>query len=125
MLRKIKHLTAYFGGGRKLATIDAGGLGRLPAQSETRRGEPWEINREQAALRRMFVLGHRDRLVSSVPHFASFPSATAASASSSTPTSCACGAACPLDVRPILDLMYYTGWRLRGSDRASSCAQVA
>jgi len=111
-LRKIKHLTAYFGAHRKLATIDAGAWIVYQRHRKQAGASAAEINREQAALHRMFVLGHNVRLVASVPHLQKLPERNRRVGFFEHGDYVRVRRHLSLALRPIFDLMYYTGWRL-------------
>ena len=111
MLRKVQHLKAHFGGQKKLATIDAGAWVLYQRARKKAGAAAASINREQAALRRMFVLGHRDRLVHHIPHLAKLPERNRRTGFFEHGDFVRVRRHLALELRPILDLMYYSGWR--------------
>ena len=111
MLRKVTHLTDYFGAQKKMATIDAAAWVLYQLHRKKAGAAPASINREQAALRRMFVLGHRDKLVKHVPYFAKLRERNRRTGFFEHGDFVRVRRQLPLELRPILDLLYYTGWR--------------
>lgn len=115
MLRKVKHLTDYFGAGRKLSTIDTAAWTLYQRTRKQAGAAAAEINRERSALRRMFTLGKRTGLVSDIPHLPKLPERNRRTGFFEYADYVRVRRKLALDLRPILDLMYYTGWRLTES----------
>jgi integrase len=112
-----KHLIAYFGRSRKLATIDAGSWTLYQRARKAAGASNASINREQAALHRMFVLGHHTRLVAAVPHLAKLKEHNRRTGFFEYPDYVRVRRRLPLECRPIFTLMYVTGWRLEEATR--------
>jgi integrase len=109
---RAKHLIRYFGRGRKLSTIDAGAWTLYQRARKAAGASNASINREQAALHRMFVLGHHARLVAAVPHLAKLKENNRRTGFFERPDYLRVKRHLPLDCRPIFAVMYLTGWRL-------------
>ena len=109
---RVKHLIRYFGAHRKLATIDAAAWTLYQRARKAAGASNASINREQAALHRMFVLGHRARLVTVVPYLAKLKESNRRVGFFEHPDYVRVRRQLPLECRPIFTLMYWTGWRL-------------
>jgi integrase len=107
-----KHLLAYFGWSRKLATIDAGAWTLYQRARKAADASNASINREQALLHRMCVLGHQARLIAAVPHLAKLKESNRRTGFFERPEYVRVRRKLPLELRPIFTWMYWTGWRL-------------
>jgi len=107
-----KHLVAYFGKARKLSTIDAGAWTLYRQTRKAAGASNASINRERAMLHRMFVLGHQARLVATVPYLAMLKENNRRTGFFERPDYVRVKRQLPLELRPILTVMYWTGWRL-------------
>jgi len=110
-LRKIGHLTAYFGAQRKLATIDSAAWVLYMSARKRAGASKGEINLEQAYLHRLFVLGRDARLLTVVPKLQTLVNHNRRTGFYEHSDFIRVRRQLARDLRPIFDLIYYSGWR--------------
>jgi integrase len=110
--RSVAHLKMFFGFDRAMAiTSDRIVSYVRHRQSETAANAT--INRELAALKRMFRLGERARKVAHRPYIEMLHEANVRKGFLEWPGFQAILAHLPVDLRPVFETAYITGWRVR------------
>src|SRR5215469_9516244 len=108
----IKHLRKFFA--RALALeITTDRILRYVLNRQEEGAAAATINRELAALRRMFILGERSEKVVRRPHIALLKEHNARKGFLEPEVFHAVIAALPDDLKPLVEAAYLTGWRLR------------
>jgi len=108
----LQHLRGFFA--RALALeITADRVLRYIAHRQEEKAANATINRELAALRRMFILGERSEKVVKRPHIALLQEHNARKGFLEPEVFRAVVAALPEDLKPLVEAAYLTGWRLR------------
>lgn len=106
----LAHLRAAFGGWRAIDITEAV-IDRYAADRLAEGAAPGTVNREISALRRMFNLGKRARLVGRVPAFDMLEERNVRTGFVGDAQYRAIRKHLPEHHRPILDVAYVTGWR--------------
>src|SRR5215470_7539399 len=108
----LHHLAGFFS--RALALeITADRVLRYIAHRQEEKAANATINRELAALRRMFILGERSEKVMKRPHISLLQEGNARKGFLEPDQFRAVIAELPEDLRPLMEAAYLTGWRVR------------
>ena len=108
----LQHLRGFFA--RALALeITADRIVRYIVHRQEQKAANATINRELAALRRMFILGERSEKVVKRPHIALLQEHNARKGFLEPDVFHAVVAALPDDLKPLIEVAYISGWRLR------------
>jgi integrase len=119
----VAHLREFFGGYRARAITSERILAYVLQRQETKAANA-TINRELAALKRMFRLGERGGMVARRPHIAMLEERNTRAGFFEPADLVAVVRHLPEDLQPIFETAYVTGWRVRSELLTRRWAQV-